>query len=172
MDVLNSLVIYATMKGLMQPLAIQQARHQVSFYVDDAVLFLRPNNLDLVTISHLLYLFGHASGLRTNLSNSLVCPIHCIDDELALTANILSCSIKAFPCTYLGHPLTIGKPTKEVLLPLFDKVADYLPEWKASLLNRVGRLVLVKVVLTAVPIYLLIGMDLPKWVLKAISKKR
>jgi len=61
MDVLNSLVIYATLKGLMQPLDIQQARHRVSFYADDAVLFLRPNILDLVTVRHLLDLFGHAS---------------------------------------------------------------------------------------------------------------
>ena len=51
---------------------------------------------------------------------------------------------------------------KEVLLPLVDKVAEYLPGWKASLMNRDGRLVMVKVVLTAVPIYLLIALDLAK----------
>jgi hypothetical protein len=84
----------------------------------------------------------------------------------------LSCSVKAFPCTYLGLPLTICKPSKEVLLAFVDKVADYLPRWKASLMNRAGHLVLVKVVLTAVPIYLLIALDLPKWFIKAIDKKR
>ena len=172
MDVLNSLVNHATSMGLLQPLAIQQARHRVSFYADDAVIFLRPYNLDLITIKHLLDLFGHASGLRTNLAKSSVSPIHCTDEELALTADILSCSIKFFPCMYLGLPLSIGKPTKEVLLPLVDKVADYLPGWKASLMNRAGRLVMVKVVLTAVPIYLLTALDLPKWVIKAIDKKR
>ena len=172
MELLNSMITYATVKGLMQPLAIQQVRHRVSFYADDAVLFLRPYNLDLVTVRHLLDLFGHASGLRTNLSKSSISPIHCTDDEVALSANILSCSIKAFPCTYLGLPLSIGKPTKEALLPLVDKVADYLPGWKASLLSKAGRLVLVKVVLTVVPLYLLIALDLPKWVVKAIDKKR
>ena len=156
----------------MQPLAIQQARHRVSCYADDAVIFLRPHNLDLVTVRQLLELFGHASGLRTNLSKSSVSPIHCTDEELALTASVLSCSIKAFPCTYLGLPLSLGKPTKEVLLPLVDKVSEYLPGWKASLMNRAGRLVMVKVVLTDVPIYILIALDLPKWVLKAIDKKR
>ena len=172
MDVLNSLVNHATSMGLLQPLAIQQARHRVSFYADDAVIFLRPYNLDLITIKHLLDLFGHASGLRTNLAKSSVSPIHCTDEELALTADILSCSIKFFPYMYLGLPLSIGKPTKEVLLPLVDKVLDYLPGWKASLMNRAGRLVMVKVVLTAVPIYLLTALDLPKWVIKAIDKKR
>lgn len=77
----------------------------------------------------LLDLFGHASGLQTNLSKSSVSPIHCSDEEVALTADILSCAIKEFPCNYRGLPLTISKPTKEVLLPLIDKVADYLPGW-------------------------------------------
>ena len=172
MNVLNSMVEYASREALLQPLATQQARHRVSFYADDAVIFLRPDSLDLNTVRHLLDLFGHASGLRTNLSKSSVSPINCTNEELVLTAEVLSCSIKAFPCTYLGLPLTIGKPTKEILLPLVDKVADYLPGWKASLLNKAGRLVLVKVVLTAAPIYHMIAMNLPKWVFKAIDKKR
>jgi len=84
-------------------------------------------------------------------------------------SDILSCALKD-PCTYLGLPLTIHKPTKNDLLPLIDKVADYLPGWKASLMNRSGRLIMVRVVLTAVPIYLMIAMDLPKWVIRAIDK--
>jgi len=54
---------------------------------------------------------------------------------------------------------------------LLDKVADYLPGWKASQLNKAGRLVFVRVVLTAAPIYLLIAMDFPKWFFKAIDKR-
>ena len=105
MDVLNSLVNFATLACLMQPLAIQQARHRVSCYADDAVIFLRPHNLDLVTVRQLLELFGHASGLRTNLSKSSVSPIHCTDEELALTASVLSFN-KGLPL-YVPWPPTL-----------------------------------------------------------------
>ena len=73
---------------------------------------------------------------------------------------------------YLPQAPALSWQTKEMLLPLIDKIADYLLGWKASLMNRAGRLVLVRAVLTVAPIYLLIAMDLLKWCLKAIDKKK
>jgi hypothetical protein len=52
MDILNSLIKYASMKELLLPIAIHQARHRVSFYADDVVVFLRPHRIDLRTIRH------------------------------------------------------------------------------------------------------------------------
>ncbi|WVZ96924.1 hypothetical protein U9M48_042504, partial [Paspalum notatum var. saurae] len=53
-----------------------------------------------------------------------------------------------------------------------DKVADCLPKWKPSLLNHVGRLVVIKTVFTAISIHLMTTLDLPKWVIKALDKLR
>jgi len=47
-----------------------------------------------------------------------------------------------------------------------------LPGWKAGLLSLAGRLVLVKAVLTAVPIHLLIALDVPGWLIRMIDKRR
>ena len=91
------------------------------------------------------------SGLKTSLVQSSVSPIHCSEDDMKTATDILSSALKEFPCTYLGLPLTIHKPTKNDLL--FDKVDHYLPGRKVSLLNRSGCLIMVKVVLTAVRQY-------------------
>jgi len=172
MDVLNSLINYATRHHLLQPLTVQQAIHRASFYADDAVIFLRPCVDDLRTMKQILDIFGQASGLHTNFSKSSAFPIQCSQEEVQQISEHLACSTKEFPCTYLGLPLTIRKPSKEVLLPLIDKVAGYLPSWKASLMNRAGRLIMTRVVLTASVIHHLLAIDLPKWVIKAIDKKR
>jgi hypothetical protein len=91
---------------------------------------------------------------------------------LATILELLPSELKEFACNYLGLPLTIRKPSKAELQPLIDKVSNKLPGWKASLMSRAGRLVMVKVVLSSIPIYSMLALDLPKLVFKAIDKRR
>jgi len=65
-----------------------------------------------------------------------------------------------------------NKNLSPIRVQYLEHLQLYLPGWKASLMNRAGRLVLTRVVLTATVIYLLIAVDLPKWVIRAIDKKR
>lgn len=58
------------------------------------------------------------------------------------------------------------------LQPILDRIVDALPAWKAGLMGTSGRLVLVRVVLTAIPIYLLLALDVPRWFIKAVDKFR
>jgi hypothetical protein len=72
----------------------------------------------------------------------------------------------------LALPLSLKKISKSQVQPIIDKIADQLPGWKADLMTRVGRKVLVQVMLTVMMIYLTMAMDLIAWALKSIYKIR
>ena len=73
----------------------------------------------------------------------------------------LQCAVKPFPCTYLGLPLGLRKPTAAQLQGVVDGAARRLPIWGARLINRGGRTALVKSTLAAVPVHAMLSLDLP-----------
>ena len=166
------LVHRASEEELLQPLARRALQHRISLYVDDVVIFLRPTASDINITLDILQLFGEASGLKTNIQKSSVHPIQCLEEDKAILHNHLPCQISDFPCKYLGVPLSPFKLTLAQVQPLVDKVADRLPGWKADLLTKAGRCILVQFVLTSMMIYLLLALDLPPRALKAIDKIR
>jgi hypothetical protein len=70
--------------------------------------------------------------------------------------------------TWACHSLK--KLTRDQLQPVIDRIADQLPGWKADLLAKTRRKILVHFVLTGMLIYLAVAVDLPAWGWKAIDK--
>jgi hypothetical protein len=139
MDILHLLIAKAVKMGLLQPLSSRNLQHRLFIYADDVVLFLRPAENELQTISDILCLFGEASGLKTNMTKSSIPPIQCSHNDLEVIQEHTPCRIEEFPVKYLGLPLSIKKLCKVQLQPLIDRLADLLPEWKADLMTRAGR---------------------------------
>ncbi|CAO2038521.1 unnamed protein product [Urochloa humidicola] len=171
MDVLYYMVKKAVDEDLLQPLA-RRALHRVSLYADDVVLFLKPSTEDIGITLEILELFGNASGLKTNIQKSSVLPIQGDQQDKDILQLHLPCQLLDFPCKYLGAPLSLHKLTKEQIQPIIDRIADQLPGWKADLLTRAGRKILVQFVLTSMLIYLFMAVEFPPWAIKAIDKIR
>jgi hypothetical protein len=163
MDILCLIVKKASEEELLQPLATRALQQRISLYADDAVIFLHPAAEDIGVTLDILQLFGEASGLRTNVQKSSVLPIQCLEEDRVILQENLPCRISDFPCKYLGVPLSPHKLTRNQIQPLIDKIADRLPSWKADLLIKAGRKILVQSILTSMTIYFLM-------VLKAIDK--
>jgi hypothetical protein len=89
-----------------------------------------------------------------------------------MAIQIVGCASKKIPTTYLGLPLSFRKLTVGILLPWIQQIANKLLGWKADPLNMSRRITLVKVVLSAIPVYLLIKLNVPKWGINAIDKIR
>jgi hypothetical protein len=77
--------------------------------------------------------------------------------------HILGCQITQFPIRYLGLPLSTTKIPKAAIQSTVDAVARRLPTYHGPLMARSGRLVWIKLVLSAVPIYSMIADGLPPW---------
>lgn len=172
MDVLNSLFSKASERVLLQPLAQGRIRQRISLYVDGVALFIQPTQEEMSLTTRLLEVFGEASGLRTNFQKSCVVPIRCEDSDIEGIASSMDCTLAEFPCKYLRLPISDKKLRKSDLLPWIEKVGDKLPGWKASLMNMAGRAVWVRAVLSALPIHVLIALNVPKWLIKALDKIR
>ena len=171
MEGLNKLLKLADVKGLFQTLH-PKIKDKTFMYVDDVVIFLVPTQQDLVLTKVILEIFAQSSGLKTNLSKCLISPIQC---DMEATVTLLSMflgKIDPFPIRYLGIPLGLRKLGKNDLQPLVDKVANRLPTWKANLLNRAGRTVLIKSTLSAIPTHTALAVNLSPWVIKCIDGYR
>ena len=66
---------------------------------------------------------------------------------IAEVQQAFSCEVTAFPCKYLGIPLSPKRLRHADEQPLIDSVAARIPSWKSGLLTNAGRLLLIKVVL-------------------------
>ena len=171
MEVLNSFLKKADALGLLLPLDVR-VKDRVFLYADDVVLFIRPNQQDLILVKAILELFARVSGLKTNIDKCHFSPIQCnLEDTITLLRHFPG-RIDPFPTKYLGIPLSLKKLQKKDLQPLIDKVNDRLPSWKSRLLNKAGRAVLVKSVLTAIPTHTAMVVDLSPWAIKHIDKRR
>jgi hypothetical protein len=158
-------------RGLLHDLAIRNVKSRLSIYADDVVLFVKPTE-DLVCVKMILDCFGEASGLVVNLHKSYAIPINCDAQTVQDSYNILQCTPASFPCNYLGLSVSDKKLGRRDLLQWVDKIANWLPSWKASLLNLADRTTLVRFMLSAIPVYFFIAMNVPKWVISAIDKIR
>jgi hypothetical protein len=155
MDVLGFMISKAEAAGLLKPLASRTLQHRVSINVDDVVIFLHPVAEGISLVMSILQVFGEASGLRNNTQKSSVLLIRCSDNKKVVVQQFLPCDLLEFPCQYLGLPLSLTKITRDQLHPIIDKIVDYLPGWKADLLTKLGRKILVQHELTGMIIYLL-----------------
>ena len=171
MEALNALFKVVEARGLFQQLD-PLITDRVFLYADDVVLFVSPSQQDLTLVKGILEVFAADSGLYTNIAKCLIAPIQCYLDDTVSLLQHFPAKLSPLPTCYLGIPLFVGKLQKCDLQPLVNKVNDCLPTWKAKLMSKAGRAVLVKTKLSAIPVHTAMVISLSPWVIKCIDKRR
>ena len=122
------------------------------------------------TLSTMMDIFSEFSGLRLNRAKSTFVGFELSAKELSGCSQILETPIGALPIRYLGVPLVDRRLRIQDWQPVFEKVETRLGGWRARLLSRGGRLVLLKSVLAAIPIYYLSIFRIPAGVRRRLEK--
>lgn len=76
---------------------------------------------------------------------------------------------KNLPFYYLGAPIAKGEKKIELLAPLLDKIRNKLKGWNLKMISQRGRWVLIRSVISSLPVYLLQVCNPPLTVLKMIE---
>jgi len=171
-DPLVNVLRKATENGRLSKLRGRHARLQISLYADDAAVFVAPIETDVRTLKDILYRFGLATRMVTNVEKCTVTTIRCAGVDLDRELAPFPAKRVAFPFKYLGLPLTIHRLRRVDFQPLIDKVAGRLSSWQGRLLSIAGCNTLVKAVLSSQPIYFLTALRASDEVFEEIDSRR
>ena len=107
-----------------------------------------------------------ASGLEVNKDKSQVYFFNASNITKRNILRILEFSEEVLPSKYLGAPLAESTIRKISWKDILDKIKQNLNHWTFRALNFPSRLILVKFVLQAMPLYLFSVLAAPKSVIK------
>jgi hypothetical protein len=151
---LHKLFQHAQGMGLLSRITNGCEKYRLSLYADGVAIFIKPTEHELKVSIDILKIFAGASGLETNMTKTEFYPIRCDNIDLSFlnSANLI---ISTVPCIYLGLPLHFRKPSKAMMEPLVQKIGNRLTGWEGNLLSFLGRELLVKSVISAIPTFFL-----------------
>ena len=138
-------------------------------YADDTTFFIQGSETAARTLSQMMYIFADFSGLQLNRAKSSFVGFGLTLEEIVRCAEILATLIVTLPLRYLGLPLIDRHLRTPDWQPVVEKVETRLGGWRGRLLSRGGRLVLVKVVLSAIPTYFMSAFRMPAGVRRRLE---
>jgi hypothetical protein len=141
-------------------------------YADDTLILLCGELQDVEHLKMLLDQFSAAAGLKINFDKSTTVPMNIAVDVLPACLQMLECCQEGFPRTYLGLLLSSSKLKLVVFDPYVAKVDRHLAGWQASLLNLMGRTVLINTILDGQLSYIMSTVSLPPGAIAKFDKHR
>jgi len=102
-----------------------------------------------------LKLFADMSGLKVNFHKSLLVGINIGSSWLLEAASILNCKVGTIPFLYFGLPIGCDPRRLAFREPLMSTIKTRLSKWQSHFLSFGGRLILLKSLLTSLPVHAL-----------------
>lgn len=105
------------------------------------------------------------SALKVNFHKSCLFGINVVEVFLAAASSFLCCKVGELPFTYLGLPVGANPRRAKTWQPVVDVLRKRLTRWRGRHLSLGGRIVLLKSILSSIPLYFLSLFRIPRKVL-------
>ncbi|GAU22997.1 hypothetical protein TSUD_98260 [Trifolium subterraneum] len=150
--------------GTVSPVVVSHLQ-----FADDTLLLGVRSWANVRALWAVLMLFEVVSGLRVNFNKSMLVGVNIADSWLIEAASVLGCRVGTMTFMYLGLPIG-GDPRRlSFWEPVVNRIRSRLVGWKSRFLSFGGRLVLLKLVLTSLPVYALSFFKAPSGIISSIE---
>jgi len=130
-------------------------------YEDDTIFFGRAAVGNLWTLKSLLQGFQMASGLKVNVLKSGLIGINVTRDFMDMTCNFLGFSESSLPFKCLVLPIGANPRSLSTWEPLLEHVTKRLSSWENKFFSFGCRIVLLKFMINAIPIFYISFLRMP-----------
>ena len=150
--------------GAQEPLLVSHLQ-----FADDTLLLGVKSWENVRAMKAVMLLFEAISGLKVNFHKSMLFGVNVNDSWLHEAAVVMHCKHGRLPFFYLGLPIG-GDPRKlQFWYPLIERIRRRLSSWKCKKLSLGGRLVLLKSVLSSIPVYFLSFFKAPSGIISTLD---
>jgi len=173
MEGLSRLISSTKRSGNISGLKIMEHFYLIHLlFVDDILIFINGSVWDSTTLNEILQLFCSATGMELNRGKSFISLSGCTIQESQL-------AIQKFPfqetnllegIKYLGFRLKPDGYKIKNWTWLITKIEKRISSWHHRLLSKAGRLVLIKSVVEATPVYWMSLTWIPRGILHIIQQ--
>lgn len=140
-------------------------------FADDIFIFFRCSQDALEAIREFFGSYQAMSGQRINVAkSSYLCSNRASADQLALVQSILGFRQQEFPFVYLGAPIDRGRTRVVLFDGILEKLRNRLFHWSSKLLSAGGKIILLRHVLSTIPLYILQVIYPPKAVFVLLGR--
>jgi len=121
-------------------------------------------------IKEILRSFELASGLRVNFSKTKIRGLGMDATLLTNFSNVLNCKHMKIPFVYLSMPIGGNPRNMQFWQPIVDKIRSRLTSWKGKLISMAERVCLIKLLISALPLYYLSFFKIPRSVIQELVR--
>ncbi|XP_057787364.1 uncharacterized protein LOC131004671 [Salvia miltiorrhiza] len=171
-EALSSLLRRAETQNMIHGARICRSAPRVShlLFADDCIIFGRANADEIRRIRDIIGDYEHVSGQKVNLEKSSISFSSGVGVELrGELAGLLGVQYIEQGGRYLGIPSTVGRSKTEIFQMLVDRTRKKSKDWKRRFLSSVGKVVLIKAVLQAIPSYLMSCFVIPEQICQNLN---